>query len=94
MLLGIETCQKIITAAEECIRTIQAKCEHPTETLFAVAGANTGNWCPQDDCYWQDYRCQLCDKYWREDYQHGVPYGGYTPATEVKEFPTNVGKSV
>lgn len=44
--------------ANELIKQAQEHCKHPN--LEGKAGSNTGNWCPQDDCYWLDLHCPDC----------------------------------
>ena len=44
---------------------IQDACEHPN--VIKKAGANTGNYCKEDDSYWYDCHCPDCQKYWQED---------------------------
>lgn len=40
----------------------QEKCKHPRGTF--EYGANTGNWCMEDDRYWVDCKCDVCLKKW------------------------------
>ena len=42
---------------------LQEECTHPNATK--EYGANTGNWCKQDDYYWIDHQCPDCQKRWR-----------------------------
>jgi hypothetical protein len=44
-----------------------ASCKHPKEYVKKVAKANTGNWCPDDDHYWYECKCSLCESQWHED---------------------------
>lgn len=44
---------------------MQNECEHPNVTK--TAKADTGNWCPQDDSYWYEFRCPDCSKFWTEN---------------------------
>lgn len=44
-----------------------ASCKHPKQYVTRVAGSNTGNWCPDDDSYWYDCTCSLCNSKWQED---------------------------
>lgn len=87
MIPEIETCYKILAEVQDTIRRIEENCEHPDPTLFKVMDANTGNWCPQDDCYWADFRCYQCGKRWRADSEkdsHDYRFRGI----KVREFPT------
>ena len=43
----------------------QNRCKHPKATKTPVA--NTGNWDPNDDSYWNDCVCPTCQKRWTED---------------------------
>ena len=44
------------------LRAAQDKCKHPIR--YAKYGANTGNYDPHDDCYWTDFGCAVCGKFW------------------------------
>lgn len=47
---------------EEAIEEIQESCEHPNVTKRY--GANTGNYDPQSDYYYIDWKCPDCRKVW------------------------------
>lgn len=47
------------------IRSFQDKCKHPT--VERRHRANTGNYDPTCDCYWDECECQDCGKHWTED---------------------------
>jgi len=47
------------------IKEIQSTCMH--DGLIGEYGANTGNYCRQDDSYWVDFMCPECGKEWAED---------------------------
>jgi hypothetical protein len=47
------------------IEQIQTECSHPESVRTRVPGSDTGNWCRQDDEYWYDHTCGLCEKQWR-----------------------------
>jgi len=49
------------------IAAIQAECNHPKSALKQEYKSNTGNYDPTADCYWIDFHCTLCDKWWSED---------------------------
>jgi hypothetical protein len=49
----------------EKIKKEQQECLHTNRQ--SKPGANTGNYDPHDDCYWIDYHCLDCGKYWTED---------------------------
>lgn len=55
----------LIQIARDEIREIQHNCVH--EGLLGKYGANTGNYCKQDDSYWVEFMCPNCGKYWSED---------------------------
>jgi hypothetical protein len=44
-----------------------ATCKHPKEYVKKVPKGNTGNWCPDDDSYWYECKCELCESQWHED---------------------------
>jgi len=44
---------------------LRAKCKH-TNAVYKYC-ADTGNYDPSSDCYWIEYRCYDCGKYWTED---------------------------
>ena len=50
---------------------IQNNCPH--EGLVGEYKGNTGNWDRNDDSYWVDFRCPVCEKFWTED-QKDVKY--------------------
>jgi len=49
------------------IDAIQEACSHPEAAVIKKHGSNTGNYDPSSDCYWTDFHCQLCDKFWTQD---------------------------
>ena len=57
---NIQHLQGRIKDLQARIETNQALCTH--ELVEGKYGANTGNWCPDDDCYWIDAVCLDCDK--------------------------------
>jgi hypothetical protein len=46
------------------LKQIQSECSHPVSCVTGKYGANTGNWCPDDDVWWITLYCSLCDKGW------------------------------
>lgn len=44
---------------------LQDECQHPD--VKKVARANTGNYDPSADSYWNDCKCPDCGKHWVED---------------------------
>lgn len=56
----ISLLEKRISSAEEKIEHIQNKCDH--SNYIAKPGADTGNWCKDDDRYWVDVMCPDCGK--------------------------------
>ena len=50
---------------------LQNECEHPNVTK--TAKADTGNFCPQDDSYWYEFRCPDCGKFWTEPQRKANP---------------------
>lgn len=65
MKKSVENIYKEIEALEKRIEKIQNKCRH--ENVLKEHHGNTGNWDPNDDCYWTDFHCPDCDKRWSED---------------------------
>lgn len=63
----IKDMSKIIKEYQIKILELQDKCSHPGEALTKVYGANTGNYCPQDDYYWINYVCDICGHRWTEE---------------------------
>lgn len=51
-----------IAALHKELHEHQEKCEHPDVTT--KYGSNTGNYDPTCDCYWTDYKCNVCLKFW------------------------------
>lgn len=52
-------------AIRKKIKAFQEKCKHVhVEKKY---GANTGNYDPSADCYWTEFTCLDCNKWWRED---------------------------
>lgn len=43
----------------------QGLCSH--RNLKRTPRSDTGNWCKSDDCYWYEFHCQDCDKFWTEE---------------------------
>lgn len=46
-------------------RVLQAMCLHPN--VSKKYDGSTGNWDPNDDCYWIEFKCPDCGKKWIED---------------------------
>ena len=47
------------------IADLQAACPHPS--AGKEHKSNTGNYDPGSDCYWTEFRCPDCGKFWSED---------------------------
>ena len=56
-----------IAECQAKIERIQEDCSHPEDYVTKINKGDTGNWCPQDDSYWKECHCDLCDKRWREE---------------------------
>lgn len=54
--------QKRLFQAYEDLKALQAECKHPGATK--EYGGSTGNYDPNNDCYWIDWDCQDCGKHW------------------------------
>jgi hypothetical protein len=52
------------------LKNIQSECSHPSDCITKKHGSDTGNWDRNEDCYWTDFHCSLCDKKWTEDGSH------------------------
>jgi hypothetical protein len=59
--------KKQIKELQDKIKTIQDSCSHPEQCVTKKYGSNTGNYDPMADCYWIDFKCSLCEKFWTED---------------------------
>lgn len=58
--------KRVLRAAsklEDLERVLKADCPHPTQTLWVKNDSDTGNYCRQDDKYWVDIRCPVCDSW-------------------------------
>lgn len=47
------------------IETHQSKCKHIN--ILKTPHSNTGNFDPNDDCYWYVCKCENCNKVWTEN---------------------------
>lgn len=54
---------KRIEKAQKELLDLQSSCPHTNHTK--KHGANTGNYDPSADCYWTDFKCPDCGKWWR-----------------------------
>lgn len=48
------------------LNEIRNLCKHPKDMLTVKNNSNTGNWCPSDDSYWKECKCNVCGHYWTE----------------------------
>ena len=81
----IERLKEQIRQAEEKIEDIQAECQH-IDHLYKP-GADTGNWCKQDDSYWMNVRCLDCGKRIHfSDQMAYFPWAKGKRGTKVKEL--------
>jgi len=62
----ISELKKQIAELDAKISGIQAQCSHPPLAVVKVAKADTGNYDPSTDRYWNACRCGLCEKTWEE----------------------------
>lgn len=58
----LEELQNTLEETYNSIAYMQSVCQH-TDTTVKHDG-NTGNYCPDDDTYWTDYKCNVCGKKW------------------------------
>lgn len=54
-----------ISSHADAIRDLRNSCPHNEVSKWHES--DTGNWCPQDDRYWTNYRCEVCGKTWSQD---------------------------
>lgn len=47
------------------IDSIRRSCKHPN--VKKTHKSSTGNYCPQDDVYWTEFKCPDCGSEWSED---------------------------
>ena len=68
-MTNIEKKRKLIESQQDELLhelgVLQSFCKHKKAT--SEHHSDTGNWCKQDDCYWVEYHCSECGKFWRED---------------------------
>lgn len=57
--------QNTIWQAQAEMSKLQDICQH--ENVSKKHKSNTGNWDPHSDCYWTEFRCPDCSKFWMED---------------------------
>lgn len=63
--IEFERLTDIINSAASDIEKLRAQCKHiRTEKKY---GSNTGNYNPTENCYWTDFTCCACGKWWRVD---------------------------
>ncbi len=55
----------VIQRAQAKITRIRDACPHPD--AVKEHKANTGNYDPSCDCYWTEFKCPECGKFWRVD---------------------------
>lgn len=51
--------------AQSELDKVRSSCTHPD--VVKAHKANTGNYDPSADCYWTEFRCPDCGKFWRVD---------------------------
>lgn len=57
--------QQKIASLQEKLNALRESCPH--QIVDGEYKANTGNWCPQDDCYWISATCRDCGKHIHAD---------------------------
>lgn len=60
----VEHARKKVCKWQHKLQQLQDRCPHPEENLTKHSGANTGNYDPSADTYWEDCHCSNCDKHW------------------------------
>lgn len=59
----IDELKQEIKARHNLIEQIQEQvCTHAGHEV--TPKGDTGNWCKQDDSYWYEHKCHICDKFW------------------------------
>jgi hypothetical protein len=53
-----------LRTAQDQIDLIQEICYHPD--VVKTHKSNTGNYDPHADCYWTEFKCPDCGKWWSE----------------------------
>jgi hypothetical protein len=56
-----------ITKLQLQIKVIQDECSHPSLCVTKKHFSDTSNWVRNEDSYWTEFHCSLCDKHWQED---------------------------
>lgn len=56
-----------VELAEASYKKALQECTHPEDFLSKEAKANTGNLCEEDNSYWYEFHCRLCNQRWSED---------------------------
>jgi len=63
--VAIEEVNRMIAKLNEEKLRLQNACNHPG--LISVQKSDTGNYDPTHDCWWVEFTCPNCGKFWRED---------------------------
>lgn len=68
MTASIKTRYKRLLKKEDsiadAIKSLQEECNHPDRVKKYYS--STGNYDPTADCYWIEYKCPDCGKFWIE----------------------------
>ena len=54
--------QKKLKKWKNKLDEVQTICSHPN--VIKTHKSNTGNWCPQYDSYWTEFKCPDCGLFW------------------------------
>jgi hypothetical protein len=54
--------QAKINELEEQLQSLRESCTHPN--VVKTHKADTGNYDPSTDCYWTEFKCPDCGKFW------------------------------
>lgn len=57
--------ERRLSNAQQEMNELRTVCPHTD--VSRLAKADTGNWSPSDDRYWDDCVCLHCGKHWTED---------------------------
>lgn len=63
----VDKLQSQIEELQDRIDQIQEDCNHPSSARIIVPKGSTGNGGWQEDRYWNENTCGLCNKRWDEE---------------------------
>jgi hypothetical protein len=66
MAVAVNKLNKRIASAQKKIKDIQSQCTHMD--VVKTPKGSSGNYDPQDDRWWKECKCKICQKWWIENY--------------------------